>query len=43
MALAMIMTLALMVYSFGQLQLREALKTANAQLPNQKSLACVRG
>ena len=36
MALAMIMTLALMVYSFGQLQLREALFTANAQLPNQK-------
>lgn len=36
MALAMIMTLALMVYSLGQLQLREALKTANSKLPNQK-------
>jgi transposase len=36
MALAMIMTLALMVYSLGQLQLRQALETANSTLPNQK-------
>ncbi|MEJ6480585.1 hypothetical protein N0Y54_25940 [Nostoc punctiforme UO1] len=30
------MTLALMVYSFGQLQLRQALKNADATLFNQK-------
>ncbi|MEJ6481614.1 IS1634 family transposase [Nostoc punctiforme UO1] len=36
MSLAMIMTLALMVYSFGQLQLRQALKNADATLLNQK-------
>jgi len=36
MALAMIMTLALMVYSLGQLQLRQALESANSTLPNQK-------
>ena len=36
MALAMIMTLALMVYSLGQLQLRQALEKANSTLPNQK-------
>jgi transposase len=36
MALAMIMTLALMVYSLGQLQLRQALERANSTLPNQK-------
>ena len=36
MALAMIMTLALMVYSLGQLQLRQALKKTNSTLPNQK-------
>jgi transposase len=36
MALAMIMTLALMVYSLGQLKLREALKKTNSTLPNQK-------
>ena len=36
MALAMIMTLALMVYSLGQLQLRQALEKTNSTLPNQK-------
>jgi transposase len=36
MALAMIMTLALMVYSLGQRQLRRALDNANATLPDQK-------
>ena len=36
MALAMIMTLALMVYSLGQRQLRRALEDANATLPDQK-------
>jgi len=36
MALAMIMTLALMVYSLGQLQLRQALEITNSTLPNQK-------
>jgi len=36
MALAMIMTLALMVYSLGQLKLREALEKAKSTLPNQK-------
>jgi len=36
MALAMIMTLALMVYSLGQLKLREALENTNSTLPNQK-------
>lgn len=36
MALAMIMTLALMVYSLGQRQLRSALEQADATLPNQK-------
>jgi len=36
MALAMIMTLALMVYSLGQYQLRQALLLAEATLPNQK-------
>ena len=36
MALAMIMTLALMVYSLGQRQLRLALEKANATLPDQK-------
>jgi transposase len=36
MALAMIMTLALMVYSLGQLQLRAALRNADATVPNQK-------
>jgi len=36
MALAMIMTLALMVYSLGQLQLRQALENTKATLPNQK-------
>ena len=36
MALAMIMTLALMVYSLGQLQLRQALERTNSTLPNQK-------
>ena len=37
MALAMIMTLALMVYSLGQRQLRLALENANTTLPDQKS------
>jgi transposase len=36
MALAMIMTLALMVYSLGQRQLRRALEVTNSTLPNQK-------
>lgn len=36
MALAMIMTLALMVYSLGQRQLRLALDLASATVPNQK-------
>ena len=36
MALAMIMTLALMVYSLGQRQLRRALEEAHSTLPNQK-------
>ena len=36
MALAMIMILALMVYSLGQRQLRRALEKANATLPDQK-------
>jgi len=36
MALAMIMTLALMVYSLGQRQLRLALEKDNATLPDQK-------
>ena len=36
MALAMIMTLALMVYSLGQRQLRQALESTNSTLPNQK-------
>jgi transposase len=36
MALAMIMTLALMVYSLGQRQLRQSLKLTNSHLPNQK-------
>jgi len=36
MALAMIMTLALMVYSLGQLKLREALKKTSSTLPNQR-------
>jgi transposase len=36
MALAMIMTLALMVYSLGQRQLRTALNQADSTLPNQK-------
>ena len=36
MALAMLMTLALMVYTLGQRQLRLALVQANASLPNQK-------
>jgi transposase len=36
MALAMIMTLALMVYSLGQRQLRRALAQADSTLPNQK-------
>jgi len=36
MALAMIMTLALMVYSLGQLQLRQALEKTSSTLPNQK-------
>lgn len=36
MALAMIMTLALMVYSLGQRQLRQALERTNSTLPNQK-------
>ena len=36
MALAMIMTLALMVYSLGQRQLRQALDLASATVPNQK-------
>ena len=36
MALAMIMTLALMVYSLGQLQLRQALERTYSTLPNQK-------
>lgn len=36
MALAMIMTLALMVYSLGQRQLRQALDQAHSTLPNQK-------
>ncbi len=36
MALAMLMTLALMVYSLGQRQLRLALQQASATLPDQK-------
>lgn len=36
MALAMLMTLALMVYTLGQRQLRLALEQANASLPDQK-------
>lgn len=36
MALAMIMTLALMVYSLGQRQCRQALEQAHSTLPNQK-------
>jgi transposase len=36
MALAMIMTLALMVYSLGQRQLRRALEVTHSTLPNQK-------
>ena len=36
MALAMLMTLALMVYTLGQRQLRLALVQANASLPDQK-------
>ncbi len=36
MALAMIMTLALMVYSLGQRQLRSALELTSSTLPNQK-------
>jgi transposase len=36
MALAMIMTLALMVYSLGQRQLRQALERTNSTIPNQK-------
>ena len=36
MALAMLMTLALMVYTLGQRQLRLALAQANASLPDQK-------
>lgn len=36
MALAMIMTLALMVYSLGQRQLRQSLKFTNSHLTNQK-------
>jgi transposase len=36
MALAMLMTLALMVYTLGQRQLRRALNQANETLPDQK-------
>jgi transposase len=42
MALAMIMTLALMVYSLGQRQLRRALEQADSTLPNQKGKPTVR-
>jgi transposase len=42
MALAMIMTLALMVYSLGQRQLRRALEINQSTLPNQKGLPTAR-
>ena len=42
MALAMIMTLALMVYSLGQRQLRRALEITQSTLPNQKGQATAR-
>lgn len=42
MALAMIMTLALMVYSLGQRQLRRALGFTQSTLPNQKGQPTVR-
>jgi transposase len=42
MALAMIMTLALMVYSLGQRQLRRALEQAHSTLPNQKGTPTAR-
>ncbi len=42
MALAMIMTLALMVYSLGQRQLRRALEITQSTLPNQKGLPTAR-
>jgi transposase len=42
MALAMIMTLALMVYSLGQRQLRQALESTNSTLPNQKGKPAAR-
>lgn len=42
MALAMIMTLALMVYSLGQRQLRQALELTQSTLPNQKGQATAR-
>ena len=42
MALAMIMTLALMVYSLGQLQLRQALEITHSTLPNQKGTPTAR-
>jgi transposase len=42
MALAMIMTLALMVYSLGQRQLRRALEQADSTLPNQKGTPTAR-
>jgi transposase len=42
MALAMIMTLALMVYSLGQRQLRRALEFTQSTLPNQKGLPTAR-
>jgi transposase len=35
MVLAMLMTLALMVYTLGQRQLRRALEQANATLPKR--------
>jgi len=38
MVLAMLMTLALMVYSLGQRQLRRALAQADATLPDQKGM-----
>jgi transposase len=42
MALVMIMTLALMVYSLGQFQLRQALELTNSTLPNQKGTPTTR-
>jgi len=42
MALVMIMTLALMVYSLGQFQLRQALEKTNSTLPNQKGTPTTR-